>query len=130
MEITGISHAALTVTDLDRSMKWYADVLGWSRVFDGEADSQRFAFGFIGSGVGLALRQHLESKGGAFTPDTTGLDHLAFAVGARDHLAAWEKKFDELGVSYTPTIDEGYGHVLNFKDPDNIALEVFAPAGS
>ena len=38
----------------------------------------------------------------------------------------WEKKFDSVGVAYTPTIDEEYGHVLNFKDPDNIALEVFA----
>jgi catechol 2,3-dioxygenase-like lactoylglutathione lyase family enzyme len=126
MEFTGISHAALTVTDLERSMQWYADVLGWSKVFDGEANDQRFAFGFIGSGVGLALRQHLTSEGGGFAPNATGLDHLAFAVGSRADLESWEKKFDEHGVSYTPTIDEAYGHVLNFKDPDNIALEVFA----
>jgi glyoxylase I family protein len=126
MEITGISHAALTVTDLDRSMTWYADVLGWSKMFEGEANDQKFAFGFIGSGVGLALRQHLKNKGGAFSPDTTGLDHLAFAVGSRADLEAWEKKFDEHAVPYTPTTDEDYGHVLNFKDPDNIALEVFA----
>src|SRR3954466_3992657 len=126
MEITGISHAALTVTDLDRSMKWYADVLGWSKVFEGEADDQKFAFGFIGSAVGLALRQHLKGEAESFSPDTTGLDHLAFAVGSRDDLTRWEKKFDDHGVAYTPTTDEDYGHVLNFKDPDNIALEVFA----
>jgi catechol 2,3-dioxygenase-like lactoylglutathione lyase family enzyme len=129
MEITGISHAALTVTDLDRAMQWYTDVLGWAKIFDGEGDGQRFAFGFIGSGVGLALRQHLTSKGGPFSPDATGLDHLAFAVGSRADLEAWEKKFDEHGVPYTPTTDEEYGHVLNFKDPDNIALEVFALQG-
>jgi glyoxylase I family protein len=127
MEITGISHAALTVTDLDRSMNWYTDVLGWAKIFDGEGDGQRFAFGFIGSAVGLALRQHLASKGEPFSPDLTGLDHLAFSVGSRADLEAWEKNFDEHGVPYTPTIDEQYGHVLNFKDPDNIALEVFAP---
>jgi catechol 2,3-dioxygenase-like lactoylglutathione lyase family enzyme len=126
MEITGISHAALTVTDLDRSMKWYEDILGWSKIFDGEADDQRFAFGFIGSGVGLALRQHLSGSGEGFSPDQTGLDHLAFSVGSRAELDSWEKKFDKNGVAYTPTIDEQYGHVLNFKDPDNIALEVFA----
>jgi hypothetical protein len=52
---------------------------------------------------------------------------LAFAVGARSDLEAWEQKFRKYGVDFTPTMDEDYGHVLNFKDPDNIALEVFAP---
>jgi catechol 2,3-dioxygenase-like lactoylglutathione lyase family enzyme len=127
MDITGISHASLSVTDLDRSMQWYTDVLGWAKLYDGEAEGDRFAFGFIGSSVGLALRQPAGGSGDTFTADRTGLDHLALAVGSRADLEAWEKKFDENGVVYTPTMDEAYGHVLNFKDPDNIALEVFAP---
>ena len=126
MTITGISHAGLTVTDLDRSMRWYADVLGWSKVYAGEAEGDRFALGFIGP-TGVALRQAAQGSGDEFTADRTGLDHLAFAVGSRADLEAWEKKFTELGVSYTPTMDEDYGHVLNFRDPDNIALEFSAP---
>jgi glyoxylase I family protein len=126
MTITGISHAGLTVTDLDRSKKWYADVLGWSEVYSGEAEGDRFALGFVGP-VGVALRQAASGSGDNFTADRTGLDHLAFAVGSRDELGSWEKRFADNGVDFTPTIDEAYGHVLNFRDPDNIALEVFAP---
>src|SRR3954447_10367632 len=111
MTITGISHAGLTVTDLDRSMKWYADVLGWAEVYAGEAEGDRFALGFIGP-VGVALRQAGAGTADEFTADRTGLDHLAFAVGSRADLETWEKKFSEHGVPYTPTVDEDYGHVL------------------
>jgi glyoxylase I family protein len=126
MKITGISHTGLTVTDLDRSMTWYADVLGWSKVHEGEAEGDRFALGFVGP-IGVALRQAANGTADPFSADRTGLDHLAFAVGARSDLDAWEQKFRERGVEFTPTMDEDYGHVLNFRDPDNIALEVFAP---
>src|SRR4051794_1421318 len=92
MTITGISHTGLTVTDLDRSKKWYADVLGWAEVYSGEAEGDRFALGFVGP-VGVALRQAARGSADTFTADRTGLDHLAFAVDSRDDLAAWEKRF-------------------------------------
>jgi catechol 2,3-dioxygenase-like lactoylglutathione lyase family enzyme len=56
-----------------------------------------------------------------------GLDHIAFGVGSRQELVAWAARLDELGVARGEIIDAHYGSGLSFRDPDNIALELFAP---
>jgi hypothetical protein len=57
------------------------------------------------------------------------LDHLAFETASVDDLTGWEQRFADLGVTFTPTQSTPYGHVLNFKDPDLIALEITVPPG-
>ena len=39
----------------------------------------------------------------------------------------WQHHLAELGVEHSDIIDAPYGSGLSFKDPDNIALEFFAP---
>ena len=56
------------------------------------------------------------------------LDHLAFACRGRDELEAWELRLSELGIEIGGIVDAGYGSGLSCRDPDNIALEFFAPA--
>ena len=130
-DLQSVSHVALTVTDLDRSKEWYTRVLGWQPMYDGEDPGIVYSLGMLPNvGIFVTLRQHSAGTGDAFDPARTGLDHLAFGVNARDDLEVWEKRFDELGVTYTPIIDVPYGHVLNFKDPDNIALEIFTMPGA
>ena len=77
------------------------------------------------SGIILGLREFKSNEGEAFSPDRTGIDHLSFGVGSRAELEKWAALFEEKGVNYTPLIDSDYGHHVNFKDPDNIALEMF-----
>lgn len=126
MPLSGTSHVALTVTDLNRSKEWYARVLGWQPAMEGERDGVRFSVGLIPDGVLVGLREYDDGERRAFDPQRIGLDHLAFSVASRSELDDWERRFSELGVTYTPTQEEPYGAVLNFKDPDGIALEVFA----
>jgi hypothetical protein len=80
-----------------------------------------------GTGFTLGLMAHEGAPGGLFTELTTGLDHLGLTAGSREELEAWERRFDELGVTYTPIRDMEFGYHLNFRDPDNIALELSAP---
>lgn len=129
---TGFSHLALTVTDLARSKQWYADVLGWQPLMEGTDEHDiNFAFGVLGGGeVGVGLRQHPAADGASFSPARTGLDHISFAVASRSELEDWERQFGDKGVTFSPITDAPYGAVLSFKDPDNIALEAFAPPGS
>jgi glyoxylase I family protein len=56
-----------------------------------------------------------------------GLDHIAFGCADRDELQAWAARLDELGIEHGDVMDAGYGSGLSFRDPDNIALELFAP---
>ena len=61
-----------------------------------------------------------------FTELKTGLDHLGFTATSRTELVEWEQKLDALGVVYTPMRDMEFGYHLNFRDTDNIALEIMA----
>lgn len=119
----GVDHVAFTVTDLDVSQRFYTELFGFVIVMD-------VGYGRIcmhpSSGFVLALIQHPEAHGGAFTELHTGLDHLGLAAGSRAELEEWERRFDEYGVSYTPIRDMEMGYHLNFRDPDGIALELSA----
>lgn len=130
-DLQSVSHIAFTVTDLARSKEWYTNVLGWQAMYDAEEGGIAYSLGTVpGAGIFLTLRHHSTGSGDGFDPGRTGLDHFAFGVSSRRSLEEWEKRFEEMGVTYTPIVDVPYGHVLNFKDPDNIALEIFAMPGT
>jgi len=119
--LTGVDHASLSVTDLDRSERFYTEVLGLFRLAD---------FGTVRvllhrpTSFMLALVHHDAAPGDRFTELATGLDHLGFAVDSHEELVAWERHLDSLGVEYTPIRDMEFGAHLNFRDPDHIALEL------
>ena len=120
-EFSGVDHASLSVTDLDRSERFYTEVLGLLRLAD---------FGYVRvfvhrqSSFMLALVQHDAAAGAPFTELHTGLDHLGFGVGSRDELVVWERRLAEHRVEHTPIRDMEFGAHLNFRDPDHIALEL------
>jgi catechol 2,3-dioxygenase-like lactoylglutathione lyase family enzyme len=120
----GVDHAVLTVTDLDRSEEFYWGVLGFLPVMD-------FGHGRIlmdrKTGFSLGIVRPEGAHGGAFTELTTGLDHLGLAAESRDELVEWEAVFRAKGVKFTPIRDMELAHHLNFRDPDDIALELSAP---
>jgi catechol-2,3-dioxygenase len=76
----------------------------------------------------VGLRQYDGADAGPFDPTRVGLDHLALVVPAEE-LAAWEQRFTDLDVLHDEVQDTPFGLVLNFKDPDGIALELTAPRG-
>lgn len=119
--LAGADHISLTVTDLDRSERFYTEILGLLRLADfGHARilvhrQTSFLVGLI---------RHDATDGTPFTELNTGLDHLGFAASSRDELVEWERRFVAHGVEYTPIRDMELGYHLNFRDPDNIALEI------
>jgi glyoxylase I family protein len=120
----GVNHFALSVTDLDRSTRFYTEVLGLIAVLD-------FGHGRIcldrSSGFSVGLIRHPGGKPGPFSELQPGLDHLGFTAVDREELLAWERRFRELGVDHTPIQDTELGYHLNFRDPDGIPLEFQAP---
>lgn len=127
--IVGGHHIALTVTDADRSAKWYASLLGMSVVLSGDDDSVKFrVLADAGSGWVLGVREYHGREGGDFDEFRTGMDHFAFCVESRESLEAWERELAARAIVHSPIADTSIGSVIVFRDPDNIQLEFWLPA--
>jgi glyoxylase I family protein len=135
-----LSHIALTVTDLEASIEWYQNVFDIKQLMEGPHE------GGIGKMLAdetmslvIVLHRHDANGSELFAETRTGLDHVGLGVSTRDELVAWQDKLEANGVvradkadkplTQSPIADEFYGSVLVFRDPDNIQLELFSPAG-
>lgn len=129
-----VSHIRLTVTDIARSRKFYESVFGWPVALEVPADADEatrermsFLFGGVLYNLGdllVGLRPVADDR---FDEDRVGLDHLCLRVSSRAELDAAAAHLDELGVAHEPIKEIGHGFILEFRDPDNIALELIAP---
>jgi glyoxylase I family protein len=127
--IPAITHVAVTVTDLAVSEAWYTKLLGVEPVLDEDTGPFRhIVYSVGGTLLGLHGFPRLTSVD-AFDEHRPGLDHIAFGCADRAELEGWEARLDELGITHGGIVDAGYGSGLSFRDPDNIALELFAPPG-
>ncbi|OBI77800.1 VOC family protein [Mycobacterium sp. E740] len=131
---TSIAHVRLTVTDIERSREFYEAVFGWRVLIElpeGADAATRDALGFLFGGViydlGGALVGLRPVADDLFDENRTGLDHVAFRLSNKDELDAAARHLDEIGVAHEPIKDIGPTYILEFRDPDNIALELTAP---
>ena len=123
-QTTGVAHLALRVTDLGRSLDFYARVLGFPVAFEIE--------GLVGVMAGptlLALRGPVEqtSPDDAFSPFRVGLDHVALGCDdpgelARVAQALSEAAVENTGVKHDALTGKDY---VAFKDPDRISWELY-----
>ena len=110
-------------------MASYAALFGAKPVLDEDTGPFRHVVWLVGGTlVGLHQFPDLESSE-PFNERRIGLDHVAFACANRSELAEWEARLNEMGIANGGIVDASYGSGLSFRDPDNIALEFFAPPG-
>jgi glyoxylase I family protein len=131
---SSIAHVRLTVTDIERSRQFYESVFGWPVLLESPEsadEATRAALGFLYGGVIYDLGGTLVGlrpvAADRFHEDRCGLDHLAFRVANRAELDGAAKHLDELRIAHEPVKDIGPSYILEFRDPDNIALELTAP---
>jgi glyoxylase I family protein len=123
-----ITHVALTVSDLNRSVPWYQALFGSKPVLDEDTGPFRHVVWLVGGRTLVGLHQFPDpASDGPFNERRIGLDHLAFACNDRAELTEWEAQLNDLGIAHGGIVDATYGSGLSFRDPDNIALEFFAP---
>jgi glyoxylase I family protein len=129
-----IAHVRLTVSDIERSRQFYESVFGWPVLLEvpenaDAATRSQLAFLFGGviydmGGALIALRPVATDR---FHEDRCGLDHIAFRAVSKTELDSAATHLDDLGIDHEPVKDIGPSYILEFRDPDNIALELTAP---
>ena len=118
-----IGHVHLKVADIDRSLGFYRDVLGFDvtqRLGDEAA--------FLSAG---GYHHHLalntwESRGGSPPPrGTTGLYHVAIRYPDRATLGNALRRVVEAGIPVTGATDHGVSEAVYLRDPDGNGIEIY-----
>jgi catechol-2,3-dioxygenase len=120
MGIRRLNHAVLYVRDVDRSVAFYTDILGFTvvhrrpaaaflRAAESDNDHDLGLFGVRGNGT----------KPGS----GVGLYHLAWSVNTLPELAAFEEKLTNAGA-LVGSSDHAVSKSLYAKDPDGIEFEI------
>jgi catechol 2,3-dioxygenase-like lactoylglutathione lyase family enzyme len=133
--LVGLGHVDLVCRDLERSLAFYAAVLGplglqEPVLFDGERGESIHYLRFPRPGSGsLGLRQALEEQG--FELYAPGLHHVAFAVESRDDVDAAHAAAVAAGaeILHAPRLFPQYHpdfYATFFRDPDGFRIEVAA----
>ena len=127
-----LTHVALTVRDLGVSAPWYGALFGTEPAIDEDTTPHlHHTVWVVGTDTLIGLHEHgTAAPAEAFSEYRVGLDHVAFAVADRGELEKWARRLDELGIEHGDIKDASYGSGLAFRDPDGIALELFAPPAS
>jgi catechol 2,3-dioxygenase-like lactoylglutathione lyase family enzyme len=135
---TGYGHVRLTVTDVHRSREFYDRVFGFPVAFEVPPDADeatRASLAFLYGGViyavpggGLLGLRPVAPDGDRFDEDRVGLDHLSFAVPSLGDLHDAAAVLDAAGIAHGGVKDIGVASILEFRDPDGIALELIAGA--
>ena len=119
-----IGHVVIKVRDLERSKKFYTEVLGLTQMM--EIPEIKMAF------FSSNARDHHELacvEVGADAPEPRkgeiGLVHIAFRLRDEDHLRAAHAELKRLGVPIISTVDHGVSMSIYFRDPDGHQLEVY-----
>ena len=128
----GVHHFRLTVSDVARSVAFYTEVLGFTKLMDLNPGA------FLSNGqVGLGIGPHHDPtraiSGDRFDENRIGLDHVSFTVASRAELEAAVRVLDKRRVPHSEirNLGEAFGiDILIFRDPDNIQLELTAPHGA
>lgn len=131
IEVAGIHHFTLTVTDVARSIDFYTNLLGFQVAVD-LGERKILANGNMLLVVGPPPDPAHAITDDRFNENRVGLDHVSFGVENRARLEDAVEMFDNNGVSHGEIKDLGADlgiYVLAFRDPDNIQLELTAPYG-
>ncbi len=119
-----IGHVVIKVRELERSRKFYTEVLGLQLMK--ELPELRAAF------LSSHGRDHHEialfeigAQATAPGANQVGLSHIAFRLSDEEELRAAYEELKARGISISFTVDHGVSKSVYFHDPDGHELEVY-----
>jgi catechol 2,3-dioxygenase-like lactoylglutathione lyase family enzyme len=115
-----LDHVSLNVSDRQRSIDWYRDVLGLELTNEPQRDDWPAFMGDFGACI--ALFQGEPTPPAERSDESVGFRHVAFMVGKHD-LERAQAHLAELGVTLRFE-DHGDSHSVYLRDPDGHTIEL------
>jgi catechol 2,3-dioxygenase-like lactoylglutathione lyase family enzyme len=121
MKLERIDHVAIAVSDVDRSARWYMDVLGFERRYD-EVWGGYPVFVSKGSAAVALFPARRNEKLRPSSHAPVRMLHFAFRATRKNFLAAQEE-LKRRGIKFEFQ-DHEISHSIYFHDPDGHELEI------
>ncbi len=133
MKYSGFLDVALVTNDMEKTVRFYRDVLGMSVVvtgtYAGGINGQRLRHYFfsLGSAVCVSFFEwpgvELPARKDAGVPaGGRQFDHVIIGVDSEETLMAIQKRVLEAGVQAGDIVTHGFARVFYFEDPNGISL--------
>jgi len=120
---TTVGHIHLKVTDLDRALKFYRDLLGFELTTMYGDQAAFLSAGGYHHHIGLNTWQ---SKGGTPAPQrAAGLYHTALLYPTRKDLARIVKRLIDNDYPIAGASDHGVSEAIYLNDPDGNGVELY-----
>ena len=118
-----IGHVHLRVSDLERAIAFYRDVIGFELTLRYGTQAAFLGAGGYHHHIGLNT---WESAGGTPAPrGHTGLYHTAILYPTRKALAEAIKRVNNAGLSLDGAADHGVSEAVYLRDPDGNGVELY-----
>ena len=119
-----IAHVVVKVRDLERSRKFYTEILGM-QVMKDVSEIKAVFLSFNGQDHHEVALFQIGPQAEGPKMNQVGLLHFAFRLRSEEELRAAYKELKEKGVPVTFTVNHGVTKSVYFRDPDDNELEVY-----
>lgn len=128
--INGIHHLAFITNDMDKTIRFYRDLLGFQltaglgneefkHYFFRISETDSIAFFSYDHATPMEYKFH-----GVPTDKPLGFDHVSLGVNTQADLFTIKDKVEAAGLEVTGPVDHGFIWSIYFFDPNNIPLEI------
>jgi catechol 2,3-dioxygenase-like lactoylglutathione lyase family enzyme len=130
---TGINHLAMVTQDMDRTIRFWRDLLGMRLVAGLGRKGYRHYFFEISEHDMIAFFEwpHVEKvpekDHGVPVKGPFAFDHVSLEVASDEDLWEIKARFEAADLWVSELIDHGFIHSVYAFDPNNIAIEFSAP---
>ena len=129
----GINHLAMVTGDMEKTVRFYRDILGMPLIATTGNQSERYPYRHyffeLGAGNSIAffewpgMVEEFHKPAGLPASGRVQFDHVSFNLEGEEVLLELKAKLESQGVEVTEVIDHTIVRSIYFTDPNGIALE-------